>query len=134
MGCVSATSFYSNPRPPTHTQTEAAASTASRAYTIHMPSMGCVACINSVQGALQRIEGVLSVEVSLEEKGGTAQVVGEGKGGEKAVLLRAVEAAGFPGTIEEVVPSQASPAVSRCPRGREAPGGGERAVVGELSR
>ena len=95
-------------------------------YTIHMPSMGCVACINSVQGALERVEGVLSVDVALQEKGGTAQVVmarrweagaesaasGEHDAQDEA-LLDAVGAAGFPGTIAATsLPAQSIPASS----------------------
>ena len=76
---------------------------ATEEYVIQMPSMGCVACINSVQGALQRLDGVLSVDVALQEKGGTARVVMEGAGpaeSQRQVLLDAVGAAGFPGTVQ----------------------------------
>ena len=55
--------------------------------------MSCGGCVKSVTGAVTRVPGVTSVEVSLERKAAT--VAYDGAAVTPAAIVAAIEAAGF---------------------------------------
>jgi len=60
--------------------------------TLKIGGMECGGCVNSVQNALSRVSGVLSVQVSLEEEKAVLQLEGTVR---LEQLIEAVEEAGF---------------------------------------
>lgn len=59
---------------------------------IRIQDMSCGHCVASVQGALERVDGVESVEVSLDSKLATISHFGDM---DTSALMAAVEAVGF---------------------------------------
>jgi copper chaperone len=55
--------------------------------------MHCGGCVKSVTGAVSRLPGVRSVDVSLEKKGATVEY--DGAAIDPAAIVAAIEAAGF---------------------------------------
>lgn len=64
----------------------------SQTITLKIGGMECGGCVKSVQNALSRVQGVLSVEVSLEEEKATLQAAESVR---LEQLIDAVEEAGF---------------------------------------
>jgi copper chaperone CopZ len=62
-----------------------------------VPDMSCGHCVATVQRALESLEGVTAVEVSLETKGVVVQSIEEMEAGD---FLEAVQAAGFSPSME----------------------------------
>jgi mercuric ion binding protein len=70
------------------------ASAAQQTVTLSVPGMSCVSCPTIVKGSLQEVEGVIDVEVSLEEK--TAVVTFDDAKAGIVDLIEATTNAGFP--------------------------------------
>jgi copper chaperone CopZ len=67
-----------------------------------VPTMGCVACINAIQNAVSRVDGVESVSSHLQETGGETVVrLSSPNGSSVAVteqmIVKAIADSGFPG-------------------------------------
>ena len=77
--------------------------------TIPIYGMSCQKCVAKISAALQEVEGVRAVVVSLDEQQGRVRVVAGGPGREE--LLDAVVATGFQ-VVAPVAPDQADPAES----------------------
>jgi copper chaperone CopZ len=80
--------------------------------TLSVPTMGCMACVNAIQNAVSRVEGVESVWSHLTETGGETVVRLSSSPGDRPVLaateqtiVKAIADSGFPGA--KVIPKTA---------------------------
>lgn len=71
-----------------------ASSAAERTVTLAVDNMACVACAHNVKRSLERVAGVMKVQVSLKEK--TAVVVYDDAKADLNELIGATARAGFP--------------------------------------
>nr|WP_115719675.1 heavy metal-associated domain-containing protein [Gallaecimonas mangrovi] len=62
----------------------------SKSIAIALPSISCGGCVNAVQGALDKVAGVSSYNVSLDDH--QATVEGDA---DSATIIKAIEDAGF---------------------------------------
>jgi mercuric ion binding protein len=78
--------------------TDAPAAAATKTVTLSVPGMFCETCPITVKTALNRVEGVAKVEVSLEEK--EAVVAFDDSRAKVESLLEATKNAGYPSTVK----------------------------------
>ncbi len=69
-----------------------------KTITLNVTGMSCEGCVYSVRSALTQIEGVGSVDVSLDEKLAVVEVEDTVQAGD---LVAAVESAGYQATISD---------------------------------
>lgn len=62
---------------------------------VHIPTMGCVACIHAIQTAVSKIPDVESVNASLSQHGGEAVIVLSNQA-DSRLIIKTIEDAGFP--------------------------------------